>query len=75
MNRATSSSTSGAPQICTGCAMAELPVSKTAWASVRGRLRLVGSAEAHSKETLAKPLPPSGSPALPATIHRPPSPS
>ena len=55
--------------------MAELPVSKTAWASVRGRLRLVGSAEAHSQETLAKPLPPSGSPALPATIHKPPSPS
>ena len=65
---------SGEPQTCgVSDATSVLPAARRAMASPRGALRLVGSALPYSRLRLAKPVAPSGSPALaPRFIARPP---
>ena len=52
-----------------------LPAAMSARASLRGALRLVGFELPYSRLRLAKPLAPSGSPTLPATLYASPSPA
>ena len=52
-----------------------MPAARRAMASLRGALRFVGSEPPYSKLRFAKPVAPSGSPALPATVYPRPSPA
>ena len=52
-----------------------LPAARSAMASLRGALRLVGFEPPYSRLRLAKPVAPSGSPALAATLKASPSPA
>ena len=69
------SSTLGDPQIWAGSATWALPAAMRAAASSRCTLRLVAPVSPYSRLRFAKPFPPRGRPALPATVHVPPSPA
>ena len=58
----------GDPQIWAGSATASLPAAISSAASSRCTLRLVGAVLPYSMLRLAKPVCPSGSPTLPATV-------
>ena len=58
----------GEPQIWAGSAIASFPAAISRSASSRCTLRLVGAVLPYSTLRLAKPLAPSGSPTLPATV-------
>ena len=65
----------GDPQIWAGSATASLPAAIRAAASSRCTLRSVAPLLPYSRLRLAKPVPPRGSPALPATVQVRPSPA